>query len=231
MNRAAWFLADLLFPNRCGCCGEIIAYDAYFCDACAEALEGLRTSADAWEALHAGEEFPWERAFSVYAYRGAARSGVLAMKDGSRNFGISTGELLADEVRQTLMPEQIGCVTWVPIGRRRRRAQGYAHAELLGKSLAKALARPARGDLLTERDSALRQHQLNAEERKLFAERFQHTRRSLKGQTVLLCDDVLTTGNTLKRCASLLREAGAAHVYAAVAAVRLRSAEKEQSAG
>lgn len=231
MNRAAWFLADLLFPNRCGCCGEIVAYDAYFCDACAEKLEALRTGADAWEKLHSGEEFPWEGAFSVYAYSGAARDGVLAMKDGSRNFGISTGELLAEEVRQKLKADQISCVTWVPIGKRRRRRQGYAHAELLGKSLAKALDRPARGDLLTERDSALRQHQLNAEERKLFSERFQHTRKSLKGQTVLLCDDVLTTGNTLKRCASLLKEAGAEHVYAAVAAVRLRSAEKEQSAG
>lgn len=228
MNRAGRFVLGLLYPNRCGCCGEMIAYDAYFCEACTAALAHLHTPANAWSNLHAGEEFPWEQVFAVFTYRGAARAGLLNMKDGGRNFGEYAGEKLAETVKASMDPEEISCVTWVPIGRRRRRMQGYSHAELLGRTLAKAIGRPARGDLLTEKDSFLRQHHLNKEDRRVFAARFQRTKADLTGQTVLLCDDVLTTGSTLTRCASLLKEAGARHVLAAVAAVRLKAPKEEK---
>ena len=98
---------------------------------------------------------------------------------------------------------------------------------VLGKSTAAALGRPADGSLLTESDSFLRQHHLKAEERKVFGMRFQHTGKDLSGQTVLLIDDVLTTGSTMRRCTELLLQSGAARVFAATAACRIRSGKGE----
>ena len=87
--------------------------------------------------------------------------------------------------------------------------------------MARALHVPVRGGLLTESDLTARQHDLNRAERAVFSERFLRRNADLHGQTVLLCDDVLTTGSTLMRCTGLLRESGAARVFAAVAACRL----------
>lgn len=227
MNRAGAFLLDLFFPNRCDCCGKRIAYDALLCDACLSALDALRIRPADWLRCHEGEDFPWDGVFTVFSYKAEARAGILAMKDGAQSFGRYAGTLLADAVKAELDPETIDRVTWVPIGAARRRRQGYSHAELLGKSTAAALGRPADGSLLTESDSFLRQHHLKAEERKVFGMRFQHTGKDLSGQTVLLIDDVLTTGSTMRRCTELLLQSGAARVFAATAACRIRSGKGE----
>ena len=225
MSRTGAFLLDLFFPNRCDCCGARIASDALLCARCLAALDALRITPAEWLSGHAGEDFPWDGVFTVFSYKAEARAGILAMKDGAQSFGRYAGALLAEAVRAEIAPEEIDRVTWVPVSAARRRRQGYAHAELLGKTAAKALGRPADGSLLTESDSRLRQHQLKREERAVFGTRFQHTGTDLSGQTVLLVDDVLTTGSTMRRCTELLRESGAARVFAASAACRVRNAK------
>ncbi|MCR5305794.1 MAG: hypothetical protein K6E36_04760 [Oscillospiraceae bacterium] len=228
MNRAGAFLLNLLYPNRCGCCKVRIAWDALLCADCLEKLDALRCTPADWLCCHKGEEFPWAGVFTVFSYESAARDGILAMKDGAQNFGRYAGSALAEQVRAAVPPAEIDCVTWVPVSAVRRHRQGYAHAELLGKSLAEALGRPANGRLLKQSDSSLRQHQLSASERAVFGMVFRRTNADLSGQTVLLTDDVLTTGSTMRRCTELLLEMGAARVFAAAAACRLRRPREVQ---
>ena len=213
MNRAAAWLLDLLYPNRCDCCGEPITYDRDICAACAEALEALRCPYEKWAENQT--KLLWDGGMTVYAYSGAAKEGVLALKDGYRGFCRYAARALADEVRRAGV--QPDCVTWVPMAKRRKRQQGYAHAELLGREIARNLGIPARGDLLTEPDGRIRQHELPAAERKKYAKRFERTAQQLHGETVLLADDILTTGSTLRACTALLRESGAERVYIAAA--------------
>ena len=73
----------------------------------------------------------------------------------------------------------------------------------------------------TERQSALRQHELPAEARSVYAQRFQYVGGSLDGKRILLVDDVLTTGSTLRRCTDLLLDAGAESVCIAAACARV----------
>jgi predicted amidophosphoribosyltransferase len=220
MNRAALRLLDLLYPNRCDCCGQRIRYDAAVCAACREQLTGLRLPYAAW-AAHQKEIFPWADGAAVWRYADAARSGVLAMKDGMRGFGRYAGAMLAKEVRERFPAESLTCVTWTPMGRARRRRQGYAHAELLGKTVARELHLRARGDLLTETDTGTRQHTLSRKQRIEHAKRFLYTGAAVRGETVLLCDDILATGSTLRRCTELLLDAGAERVYIAVIAAAI----------
>ena len=207
MNRAQMLMLDVLYPNRCDCCDERIPYDRLICDACTELLLSQRISYSEWGQAH--PDMPWQTGTVLFAYADAARTGVLAMKDGRRGFCRFSAKLLAELIAET---DGISLLTWVPFTAKRRRRQGYAHAEYLANCIAEELRIPARGDLLEEHAGTLRQHDLSAEDRQKYVERFSGTGTDLSGQHILLIDDILTTGATLQRCTSLLLDMGAARV-------------------
>jgi len=221
-TKAGAFLLDLLWPNRCDCCLRRIPFDALICTECADELNTLRVSNSSWLENNPGVTVPWDGAAAVCKYAGAAKTGILSAKDGKGNFVRFMGTELASAVRE-LLPDQLpDLVTWVPVTKRRRMEQGYSHAERLAKACAETLGIPAAGNLLEEHAGKLRQHELPQHLRTVYANRFTHTGVRLNGKTVLLCDDVLTTGSTLMRCTEQLREAGADKVYIAVIAYRIR---------
>lgn len=220
-HKTAALLLDVFFPNRCDCCDARIPYDLLVCQECAALLTELRSDFASW--AREKTELSWAGGAVLFAYDGAARTGVLSMKAGRRGFSQYAAGLLAEQITAVCPAEMFSCVTWVPMTKSRRRVQGYAHAELLGREIAAILGVPARGDLLLEHAGAVRQHDLPAAERAKYAERFVHTGKRLEGQTVLLVDDILTTGSTLRRCADLLQECGAQAVYIAAPCAALLS--------
>ena len=212
-------LLDIPYPNRCDCCYARIPHQQLLCNACIAALEQERITYSDWAAGQSVQ--PWSSGFVLFSYRDAARNGIISMKEGERGFAQYAGVQLAEVVKAACDPETISFVTWVPVTRRRRLSQGYAHAENLGKVLARNLGVPTRHDLLKEQQSALRQHDLPAEARSVYAQRFQYCGGVLEGKRILLVDDVLTTGSTLRRCTHLLLEAGAESVSIAAACARV----------
>ena len=223
MNRLKMLALDCLYPNRCGCCGSRLAYDRLICAACEAELKEHPAEYCEWANQNAEAKHPWDAAAVAFQYEGAAKSGVLAMKDGCRNFAAYAGAVLADRIRAVTDPEELDCVTWVPITKKRRRIQGYCHAELLARAVASSLHVPVRDGLLTEQAGRVRQHQVSGRERTEYAGRFHGTGCDLTGQTILLCDDVLTSGSTLRQCTSELKADGAARVIIAAATVRLQA--------
>ena len=217
MKRAEMLLLDILYPNRCDCCDDRIPYDRLICDACTEMLLDQRITYADWAASN--PENPWETGTVLFSYADAARTGVLAMKDGRRGFCRFAAKLLAESLVEN---GSYSFVTWVPITAKRRRLQGYAHAEYLAKCIAEELQIPMRGGLIEEHAGSVRQHDLPAEERRKYAERFTGTGADLSGTKILLADDILTTGATLRRCASLLLEMGAARVDIAAVCAGIR---------
>ncbi len=221
MNRKTLRLLDLMYPNRCDCCMQSIPYDRAICADCERALQQLEISDTAWAAKQPEQTFPWRRLVTVYAYDGKAKAGVLAMKDGYLGFERWVAERLAERCRQVCAAEQIDAVAFVPGAKRNRLLYGVDHAERLAAALAKQLARPLRRDFLVNTAGQIKQHLLPAADRAIYAERFQAGTGEVQGKTILLVDDVLTTGSTMKRCATVLLDMGAAEVWAATATCRI----------
>lgn len=215
----AAYLLDLCYPNVCDCCGGYLGPRETVCKECLTVLADLRTDYAHWLQDHRSfsdeVSFPWEDLMTVYAYEECARRGILEMKAGARNFGVHLAEELALLAKAAWSVQEIDFVTWVPVSDTRRRIQGYGHSEYLAKQLAKRLSLKAEGGYIREQHSEERQHQQTAAERVDFVQRFSLSKKTCEGACVLLCDDILTSGSTMRRCTELLLQAGAKKVYAA----------------
>jgi competence protein ComFC len=113
-------------------------------------------------------------------------------------------------------------VTWVPLSRRRRARRGFDQAELLARAVAPRLGLPVRRLLLRTRDTPPQARTGAATRRRALRGAFRPTGRA--ASSVLLVDDVLTTGATAAGCATALRQAGAERVIVLVAARSVRGA-------
>ena len=128
---------------------------------------------------------------------------------------------MATEVVQRLGNDPADLVLPIPLHPVRQRERTFNQAEVLAEALARELVLPCRSNLLLRTQPTRPQAELTREERArnvrgAFA---LNPDPSIRGQRVLLVDDVLTTGSTAEACAHLLKTAGALHVVA-VTAVR-----------
>ena len=146
-------------------------------------------------------------------YQGPAREAIHRLKY-SRDVGL--GEVLARYlIRLTpTLPWQVDLVTCVPLSSKRLKQRGYNQASLLARPVALALRAPYRPDLLLRNRDTLSQVDLSAQERRQnVAGAFSPAEKFPKGASILVIDDVTTTGSTQNACAQALLEAGASAVY------------------
>lgn len=121
---------------------------------------------------------------------------------------------LIDLVLPALPPETVVAV--VPTSSSHRRERGFDHMERVARAFAKR--RELTFSPLIKRTSNGTQHFRSKRERLVVAEgTFELAAASLPA-TVLLVDDILTTGITLRTNARLLREAGVETLYGAIIA-------------
>jgi len=210
-------LLDLVFPATCAGCGRA---GRLVCVACHDLLAG---AAEARWPTPCPPGLP--APYAVATYDGAVRAIVLAYKDRD---GVGLTTALAAALRRSLNAAAAGLtvaaplLVTVPSTRAASRHRGYD--PVLRLALA-AGTRPVRGALAHARDvrdSAA----LSASDRAaniagaLAVPRVMRAR--LRGRTVLLLDDVVTTGATLAESARALRAAGAIVASAAVIAATPR---------
>ena len=109
-------------------------------------------------------------------------------------------------------------VVGVPMGRARERRRGYNQAELLARALARRLGAACDMTLLTRRAERATQSTLPKRERAANVRQAFAASSRVKGTSILVVDDICTTGETLRACATALRRAGASRVCAVTVA-------------
>lgn len=150
------------------------------------------------------------------------RAVVDALKyDGIQDLAVPLGAHLAQNLKP-LIEKTTGhelTIIPIPLHPKRLRERGYNQSELLARATARELQLPVRETLIRVRPTA-QQVKLPREERLRNVENafavLPNT--ALKGKTVLLIDDVITTGATMRDAARALRHAGAREVWAAAVA-------------
>ena len=102
----------------------------------------------------------------------------------------------------------------IPLHPARRRKRGYNQAELLAKELGRLWKLPVDTKYLKRMQKTLPQKQLNDRERREnMKTAFKITENDVKYKSVLLIDDIYTTGSTMDAAARILKENGVRKVY------------------
>lgn len=103
-------------------------------------------------------------------------------------------------------------VTCVPLHHVRYWSRGFNQAELLAKPIAKWINRDFLPYLLVRRQRAIDQKTLSLKDRVKNVETLYLCRQNLSNKSVLLIDDIVTTGNTINAISQQLKKCGATYI-------------------
>ncbi len=216
-------LLDLLYPRECAGCGAGIveAGRLAFCAGCDGLLEWISPPACARCGAGLtgercgeceGRDFRFAGATALGKYDGRLRDFLLILK-------FRGGRYLADEFGRRLaarLDRKFDLVVPVPMSRWKLLFRGYNAAALVAERLCRHAGLPYDARVLRKIRRTKPQAELEREER-LANPKGAYRASAVRG-SILLVDDVLTTGATANACAEALLDAGAAEVRVAVVA-------------
>jgi len=211
--RSAWqrlgeALCNLLFPPQCVACGT---HGSWLCSSCIARIEFVKPP---WvQASLIGGISPLQGLRAAARLSGPLQKAIHSFKyKGLRALAPALGEMLYQCWEAQSWPVDV--IVPVPLHASRLRQRGYNQSALLARELARRSDLPVTEQVLLRVIATRPQVGLNATER---AENVRHAFRccdsSLRGLQVLLVDDVLTTGATLRACARALLQGKARAVW------------------
>lgn len=208
---------SLIYPNKCVLCGEALPLDAGKAMLCPDCAREVRQKYRCTEELRIEGT---DGAVAALYYRGLVAEAMKRYKFSHfQHYAPWFAAQLAPLIAERLEDWQPDLVTFIPLGMFRLYQRGYNQSKLLAEPIAAQLGL-ACAPLLRKRPFAAKQSlQRNA------AKRLQNVKASflpigaynLAGKSVLLIDDIITTGATVSAAASTLRQMGASRVFVAAA--------------
>lgn len=225
---------ELIYPPRCHICRAFLAdhknSSAHFCDECLNSLSritsplcpvcGIPFESRVEEDHICGECLEKRPYFDMlaapYLYEGGIMDVIHQIKySGKTYLAKSLGALLASLARERIGDTKGMLMMPVPLHPRRLKERGFNQSLVLARAVAPLL--DTRIDFLSLRRVRYTRPQTGLKR----DERRRNVRGAfgladnpgLKGKTVILVDDVTTTGNTLNECARALKRAGCERVF------------------
>ncbi|HZK02256.1 MAG TPA: ComF family protein [Anaerovoracaceae bacterium] len=228
-------MLDLIYPPNIYCiyCGKPIdkRFPYSLCPTCANTIRWanktncIKCGTPMWEMKHTISSLcsncrirrkSFDGGFTCTGYGFLEKELIHFFKYGDRSYlAWSLGDLMYERIENEInRPDMI---VPVPMYKRKERRRGYNQAGLLAKAISKRMHIPYYSHLLIRTKDTTPMNKLNAKEREenvqsVFkaADWVQNT---IYGTTILLIDDVLTTGNTADACSKVLKSKGAHKVY------------------
>lgn len=198
---AAWAGLDFIASPMCDCCGRAFEFDAGPGMLCGECIDDRPDYASARAALK---------------YNDTSRDLILGFKHADKTHSVLAFMPWLRRAGAEMI-EQADYFIPVPLHRWRFIKRRYNQSAIIAFALAKETMLPCLADALARTRATPSQGHLK------FAERQRNVRRAfalnpkykkqIAGKTIVLVDDVYTTGATVKECAKVLLQSGAAAVH------------------
>ncbi len=213
---------NAFFPNTCIACGDIIDEGEDFCDYCFGMLPKLDFTKN---CIRCGLKkknceckyrlFYYNGMIAPFYNSGTAQKAMYRFKfsRSERNAKFFARQMSLT-VKTAYSDINFDAVTFVPISFKKKLKRGFNQSEVLAKQVSEILNLPLLNNLLYCKYKKVNQHDL-----KKIKERFKNVEGmygcnyKITGKTILLIDDIKTTGVTLNECAKQLILSGADKVY------------------
>ncbi len=237
LYRYGWKIVDFFFPPRCvgcekwgdrwceSCINQVTEIKEPICSLCGDQLPD-DTSWNLCERCR--QHRPQYAAIRSWAvFEGQVQKALHALKY-ERNLGL--GEVMANFLCKVFSSTdwKVDLVVPVPLGMERFKKRGYNQAMLLARPFAWSVGIPHIPKALQRVRETRSQVELSIlERRENVAGAFKAIPEIVSGKSVLVIDDVTTTGSTLDACADALRRANARQVYGLTLARAVRSQKRK----
>lgn len=233
MTRILRKMTDYVYPARCPVCHDVISYKGRLCcPECENVFELIREPYCMKCGKPLGEEkelcsecskivHSFDRGRAVFVYEKHIKISIYLFKYGGRAeygryYSVKMGEYLRDWILQ-IKPDAI---IPIPLHKKRYRQRGYNQAALIAKGLGKATGIAVYDNYLVRKNKTRVQKKLSHSERQNnLKNAFIIGSNDVKLDTVILVDDIFTTGATMDQAAFVLKENGVKKVYYAVLSI------------
>lgn len=220
-------LLSVLYPRRCPVCGKIVTPKGrLICPSCEKKVSfikepvclrcGKEVAAKEIEYCYdcSRHERSFTQGFALAVYDDVMRCSIRQFKNGGRmEYADWYAEALWERYGGQMKRLKADGLVPVPLHGSRLSERGYNQAEVLAKRLGRKLGLPVWPKALARPRKTVAQKYLGAGERSRNLESaFAPGRQPVEGRTVILVDDIYTTGGTAEACTRALLAAGAKQV-------------------
>ena len=221
-------LERIFFPNTCPICGKVIKPKGKICKECIEKVnivqepkcqkcgKQLGTDEKLFCTDCSNTKHIFDRGVCIFEYTDEIKKSLYEFKYGNKRcYNDLFGYTGAVKYRKLFNEWKADVILPVPMYYKKQRKRGYNQAEEFGKSLSEYTGIEIDCKSLVRMKDTKPQKGLNKEERYTNLQNaIAVDRERIKGKTsVLLVDDIYTTGSTLDACAEVLKKAGIEKVY------------------
>lgn len=221
-------LLECIYPARCPLCHDIIRPRGRLlcskckkdikilkeprCKKCSKAIDTLDEEY-CFDCMHTQHYFT--EGFAAFPYHRKMQQSMMYFKfHGRKEYGNFYAEVLGHTAVDVLKRWQPDVLMPVPLYKRKQKERGYNQAEVIGRVLSQRFSIPIRTDLIERVRYTKAQKELsNKERRKNLKNAFRVIGEVKEYNSVLMVDDIYTTGSTVDAIAKELKKGGVNHVF------------------
>jgi ComF family protein len=206
--------ADLLFPRCCESCDQVLqGNEATICTLCRISLpragpDGLNSEALQFKFVNL-PEVRSTHSFLLFTKRSKVQKLLHALKyKGNKEVGLLLGYMFGQELKASGHLPDAGIILSIPLHQKKSKQRGYNQSDLLAEGFSKATGIPWSGTMLERIRYTATQTGKSKLERRENVRGVFAVKQGFYPESVILIDDVLTTGATLEECARTLLTTG-----------------------
>ena len=158
----------------------------------------------------------YDQGKAVFEYKGAVKQSIYRFKyDNSREYAGFYAASAVENYSGWIQRNKIDAIVPVPMYRKKKRKRGYNQAEVFARELSKKTGIPVENELVVRVENTPALKLLNYAERKNALDGAFQVRKNIVNcyKSILLVDDIYTTGSTAEEISRMLKQSGNIHVY------------------